>query len=139
VTDGAPSMIFSKSGLITLLKRHLERHDNELMQFHCLIYQENLCAKSLGFEHVMKVVISIINSTNSRSLNHRQFKDFLVDIENECGDLIFVSEIRWLSRGQALERFLTLLNEVQIFMTEKNKCVPELINHIWICMVDICG
>ena len=72
---------------------------------------------------------------------NRQFKNFLADIENECGDLIFVSEIRWLSRDQALVRFLSLLNEIQIFMTEQNKCVPELINPIWIFdlafMVDI--
>jgi len=70
----------------------------------------------------MKVVISTINFIKSRGLNHRQFKNFLADIENECGDLIFVSEIRWLNRGQALERFLTLLNEIQISMTEKKMC-----------------
>ena len=50
----------------------------------------------------MKVVISIINFIKSRDLNHRQLKNFLADIENECDDLIFVSEIRWLSRDQAL-------------------------------------
>jgi len=97
VADCAPSMIGSKSGLVTLLKQHLGRHDNELMQFQCLIHQENLCAKSLGFEHVMKAVISTINFIKSRGLNHRQFKIFLADIEKECGDLIFVSEVSWLS------------------------------------------
>ena len=113
VADGTPSMIGSKSVLVTLLKQHLGRRENELIQFHCLIHQENLCAKSLGFELVMKVVISRINFIKSRSLNHRQFNNFLGDIENKCDDLIFVSEIRQLSRGQALERFLTLLNEFQ--------------------------
>jgi len=96
MTDDAHFMIGYKSGLVTLLKQHLGRHENELMQFHCLIHQENLCT------NVMKVVISTINFIKSRGLNHGQFKNFLSDIENECGDLIFVSEVRWLSRNQEL-------------------------------------
>ena len=77
VADGEPFMIGSKSGLLTLLKQHLGRHDNELIKFHCLIHQENLCAKSRGFEHVMKLVISTIYFIKSPGLKHSQFKNFL--------------------------------------------------------------
>ncbi|XP_015431640.1 PREDICTED: general transcription factor II-I repeat domain-containing protein 2-like [Dufourea novaeangliae] len=102
-TDGDLSMIGTNFGLVTLLKQHLGRHGDELIQFHCIIHQESLCPQKLGFEHVMKVVVSTINIIKSRGLNHQQFKTFLEDIESTYGDLIFYTEVRWFSRDQTLE------------------------------------
>ena len=45
VADSAPSMICSKSGLVTLLKQHLGRHDIELKQFHCFSTRRNYALK----------------------------------------------------------------------------------------------
>ncbi|CAB3237252.1 unnamed protein product [Arctia plantaginis] len=69
-TDGAPSMIGVNSGLVTLLKKHLQEKNiiaEDLMQFHCIIHQEALCSKKIEFQklnseiefqfHVMKVRI----------------------------------------------------------------------------------
>ncbi|XP_072392496.1 general transcription factor II-I repeat domain-containing protein 2-like [Diabrotica undecimpunctata] len=47
-TDGAPAMIGVNSGLVTLLKKHLQEKNinaEDLMQFHCIIHQEALCSK----------------------------------------------------------------------------------------------
>ncbi|CAK1581085.1 unnamed protein product [Parnassius mnemosyne] len=47
-TDGAPSMIGVNSGLVTLLKKHLQEKNinaEDLMQFHCIIEEEALCSK----------------------------------------------------------------------------------------------
>lgn len=111
------------------------------MQFHCIIHQEALCSKLLGFENVMKVVVPTVNFIKSRGLNHRQFKQFLEEIESEYGDLLFYTEVRWLSRGLTLERFLNLIDEIEIFLTDKKKDVPEIKNPDWLCdlgfLVDI--
>ncbi|KAB0803132.1 hypothetical protein PPYR_00102 [Photinus pyralis] len=130
-TDGAPSMIGVNSGLVTLLKNHLQEKNTkaeDLMQFYCIIHQEALCAKKIDFQNVMKVVVSTINFIKSRGLNHRQFKQFLDDIESEYGDLLYYTEVRWLSRGLTLERFLNLIEEIGIFLAEKQRDVPELKN-----------
>lgn len=73
-TDDAPSMIGVNSGLVILLKKHLQEKNintEDLMQFHCIIPQEALCSKKIEFENVMKVVVSTVNFINSRGLNHR--------------------------------------------------------------------
>ncbi|CAK1578448.1 unnamed protein product [Parnassius mnemosyne] len=98
-TDGAPSMIGVNSGLVTLLKKHLQEKNinaEYLMQFHCIIHQEALCSKKIEFQNVMKVVVSTVNFIKSRGLNHRQFRQFLDDIESEYGDLLYYTEVRWL-------------------------------------------
>nr|XP_022915286.1 general transcription factor II-I repeat domain-containing protein 2A-like [Onthophagus taurus] len=95
-TDGAPSMIGDNSGLVTLLKKHLQEKNidaEDLMQFHCIIHQEALCSKKIEFQNVMKVVVSTVNCIKSRGLNHRQFKQFLDDIESEYGDLLYYTEM----------------------------------------------
>ncbi|CAB3256370.1 unnamed protein product [Arctia plantaginis] len=95
-TDGAP-MIGVNSGLVTFLKKHLQEKNitaEDLMQFHCIIHQEALCSKKIEFQNVMKVVVSTVNFIKSRGLNHRQFKQFLDDIESEYGDLLYYTELK---------------------------------------------
>nr|XP_022900894.1 general transcription factor II-I repeat domain-containing protein 2A-like [Onthophagus taurus] len=103
-TDGAPSMIGVNSGLVTLLKKHLQEKNinaEDLMQFHCIIHQEALCSKKIEFQNVMKVVVSTVNFIKSRGLNHRQFKQFLDDIESEYGDLLYYTELCESSKPRA--------------------------------------
>lgn len=42
------------------------------------------------------------------------------------------SEVRWLSRGKVLERFLSLLPEICTFLDSKGKREPELEDPCWI-------
>jgi len=140
-TDGAPSMIGANNGMVSLLKNSLGNRNLELFRFHCIIHQQNLCGKDLGFDHVMKVVVSVVNFIKNRGLNHRQFKSFLEEIEAEYHDLIYYCEARWLSRGKTLQRFSDLLEEIEIFLNEKQKPFQELSNDRWLCdfafLVDI--
>jgi hypothetical protein len=60
-TDGAPAMGGTKAGLVALLKKEKEIDTSRFTSYHCTIHQENLCARSLGFENVMKVITDIVN------------------------------------------------------------------------------
>lgn len=145
MTDGAPSMIGSKIGMVTLLSEHMKEKgiQTDLIKYHCIIHQQNLIGKSLGFDHVMKKVVKAVNFIRSRGLNHRQFKEFLDEIECEYGDVLYYSEVRWLSRGKVLQRFLNLIEEIKIFLIEKSQPVDYLEDSNWICdlafLTDICG
>ena len=51
------------------------------MWCHCIIHQESLCAKALGFNDVMDAVISAVTFIRARALNHRQFNQLIEEID----------------------------------------------------------
>lgn len=120
-TDGAPSMIGVRNGMVSLLKEHLGERDKELINYHCIIHQEQLCAKEIGFDRLMRIVTDAINFIRSKGLNHRQFKDLLQNTDSEHNDLVYYCEVRWLSRGEALKKFADLYDEVIDFLTSKGQ------------------
>jgi len=132
-TDGAKSMVGCNIGLIGRLNRLFDiKNICQPMYLHCIIHQQSLCGSVLNLKSVMSTVISIVNYIRKSGLNHRQFKSFVEDIESEYGDLLFHSEVRWLSRGKVLKRFYELRYEIEIFMTDKSKPIPELSDPAWL-------
>jgi len=136
-TDGAPSMVGKNIGAVNLIRRHLEEfgvnpHVNDMFIFNCFLHLQNLCAQVLNMNHVMSVVVRTINTIKNNSLKHRQFHEFIREMESEYGDLIFYSKIRWLSRGKCLERFYNLIVEIRIFMKDIGDDVPELYDDKWL-------
>ena len=93
----------------------------KFLHYHCIIHQQALCAKVTGFEHVMTPVVKIINGIRSKPKQHRIFKVLLEELSAEYGDLLLHTEIRWLSTGCILQRFLSLLGEVKEFMQSKGE------------------
>jgi hypothetical protein len=61
----------------------------------------------------MPNVIKLMKFPKSRALNHRQFNEFLKDLGSEYGDVIYNTEVRWLSRGAMLKRVYNLKNDIQ--------------------------
>ena len=60
-TDGAPSMVGTKKGVVALIENHMNLNgiQTELVKFHCIIHQQDLCAKSASLKEV-KLQIRII-------------------------------------------------------------------------------
>ncbi|KAI6658935.1 General transcription factor II-I repeat domain-containing protein 2-like [Oopsacas minuta] len=109
-TDGAPCMLGKGKGVVALALRELSilGLESDLIISHCIIHQGNLCAKRLRMNNVMSVVVNTVNFMRSKALDHRQFKEFLIEINAEYGDVTYYSEVRWLSRGNCLIRFDSL-------------------------------
>ena len=40
--------------------------------------------------------------------------------------------VRWLSCGNVLQRFVELLKEAKLFLAEKNQIYPELCETMWL-------
>jgi hypothetical protein len=78
-TDGAPSLVGCKNGLIGLLNNDINFSD--FISFSCVIHREHLTAKYFKYDHVMDVVLKIVNYIHSSTKTHRQLKNFLEDIE----------------------------------------------------------
>jgi len=130
-TDGAPSMIGKNIGFIQQLKHSVQ---HSLIEFHCLIHQEVLCAKQglKTFSNVMPVVTKIVNFINARALNKREFAKLLEEIDSQYSGLLMYNNVRWLSRGQVLNRFVDLLEEIKLFLHEKNNVFDKLSNIEWL-------
>ena len=127
-------MVGKREGLVKLIENEAQISGNtKLMKYHCIIHQDNLCSKSLKIESVMKVVVKTVNFIRSRSLNHRQFQELLDDLDSQFGDVVFYSEIRWLSRGKMLKRVFELKDEILNFMQQKGQSIPEFQDNEWLC------
>ena len=130
-------------GFVGLLKSALKKKNisGNIAIFRFMIYQQNLCAKSLKFKHVMGPVIKAVNFIRARELNHRQFQKFLDNLDTEYQDLAYFFEVRWLSKGSVLRRFYELQKKVALFLKNKGQPMAEMEDESWLCdlafLVDI--
>lgn len=131
-TDGAPSMTGKDAGFVNLFTR---RVGHPLIAFHCIVHQEALCAKSglKEFEDVMKIVTKIVNFITSRALNKRKFELLLNEVQSVNSGLIKYNNVRWLSRGRVLERFVGCLDEIRMFVDDNKQNYSELTDVDWLC------
>ncbi|XP_069492317.1 general transcription factor II-I repeat domain-containing protein 2A-like [Ambystoma mexicanum] len=128
-TDGAPAMIGKHNGFVSLMAKSVPQN---VITHHCIIHQEQLCAKALEMTHVMEKVVSTVNFIRAKGLNHRQFQAFLAEMGADHDDVIYFCQVRWLSRAATLSRFWSLLNEIKTFMTNKGKDVTFLEDASWL-------
>ena len=99
---------------------------------HCIIHQESLCSKVLGFGEVMKNVVSCVNYIRSRGLNHKQFKSFLQTLNSDYPGVNYFCAVRWLSRAATLKRFWDLKEPIQTFMKSKGQDNSFLKDDAWL-------
>lgn len=78
---------------------------------------------------VVKIVLFIVSRS---ALTHGQFKSLLEEMNSEYTDLPLYSNIRWLSRGNVLNRFVTYPEEIKLLL-DKKKTFSELKNEDWLC------
>ena len=117
-TDGAASMTGKENRTVALLNKYLQESDftQDVITLHCFIHQESLCAQS----NVTDVVVKCVNEIRAKGLKHRQFQSFLLEMNAQYKDLVYHSLVRWLSRGKVLQRFLSLPEEIKMFLQEKS-------------------
>ena len=90
-----------------------------LLKYHCIIHQESLCGKSLQMKDVMSVIVKCVNDIRAAALKKREFCQLLNEVDEQYGELLLHTEVRWLSRGKALARFLAFKDHVHNFLCEK--------------------
>jgi hypothetical protein len=77
------------------------------------MHQQNL----IRFKQIMTDSSAVI-FISLRGLNHGQLMTFCIEIESECGDTVYYGDVRWLSIGEVLQRFLSPLEEIKMFLNE---------------------
>jgi len=69
----------------------------------------------------VQIIVKAVNFKKSKGLNHRQFQEFLSSMDADYGDIIYFSEVKWLSWGKMLRRFYGLQNEIKVIYGIKSK------------------
>uniref|UniRef100_A0A672PGZ3 DUF4371 domain-containing protein n=1 Tax=Sinocyclocheilus grahami TaxID=75366 RepID=A0A672PGZ3_SINGR len=130
-TDGAPSMTGKHKSLVAEMRKLCP----DLLAFHCIVHQQALCTKLVDgyFVEVMDTVVKVVNLIRARPLIHRRFIALLDEIDSAYEDLILHSEVRWLSRGKVLQRFLAVLPKIVHFVNAigEEERFPVLRDNEW--------
>lgn len=125
-------MLGKNIGLVGLLKS--DPNIPDFLPIHCIIHREHLVAKYFKYENVMKTVLQIVNYIRTSAKNHRQFKNFLedLDLDDLPNDISFYCIVRWLSTYNVLSRFVELKEPITDFLKEKERSYPQLDDVSWI-------
>ena len=144
-TDGAPSMTGREQGLVARMKAD----NSALLAFHCIIHQSVLCGKLSGnFHDLMTNCMKMINYLKAKSaLRHRRLREFLRNTDAQYDELLTHNNVRWLSKGNALERIWILRHDLLTFLetcgdsaqvfVDMLKSEESMTNLAF--LVDICG
>ncbi|XP_035233299.1 general transcription factor II-I repeat domain-containing protein 2B-like [Stegodyphus dumicola] len=68
----------------------------------------------------------------ARALNCPQFQALLDEVQEQYNTLLMYNNVRWLSRGQVLERYISCLDEISLFLNEKRQDYPQLTDMVWL-------
>ena len=82
-----------------------------------MIHREALASKTLGpdLTEMLRQLIKLVNTGKSSALNTRLFRRFREQMDVDHYNLLYHTEVRWLSKGNVLKRVFTLQNEVRDF------------------------
>ena len=121
--DGAPAMMGKHGGCLKLMQENNPR----MKVVHCVIHRENLVAKNLAPElhNVMMTVIKCINYIKSNPKTERIFTRFYRDMEGLEMKLLLHTQVRWLSKGKCLDRFVEMYDVLCNFFD------TELFSDLW--------
>lgn len=129
-TDGAPSMLGKIKGFAALV---LEV--NPLVKVvHCMIHREALMTKILpeNLQLVMNQVVKIVNFIKANALRSRIFSCLCDAMDSDYQNLLFHTEVRWLSKGKVLQRVCHLKTEIISFLeTEDVELQFDIHSELW--------
>ncbi|GFV40913.1 general transcription factor II-I repeat domain-containing protein 2B [Trichonephila clavipes] len=113
-------MVGKKIGFFSLFKTDV---GHLILEGHCIIHQQALCAKSglASLDNVITLVTKIVNLISSQALNKRKFDALLDEVNSAYNGLIMYNNVRWLSRGNVLQRFVDCLEEIRLFLQNESK------------------
>lgn len=119
-TAGAPVMLGRKSGFGALVKADAPH----IIVTHCILHRHALATKTLSpkMTEVLKTVVECVNYVRNSALRHRIFSELCKEMGSEFEVLLYHSNVRWLSRGQVLNRVFAIRVELALFLQEHQHC-----------------
>uniref|UniRef100_A0A5S6QY11 DUF4371 domain-containing protein n=1 Tax=Trichuris muris TaxID=70415 RepID=A0A5S6QY11_TRIMR len=122
-TDGTLSLLENQREFLAYLKQAVPT----VMTVRCVMHRQNLVAKHLSsrLHCSLQYAVAAINKLKNRSLNVRLFRKLCDGNDEECNRLLFHSVVRWLSKGNALNRLYAVFETVLKFFEEHDVLLYE--------------
>ena len=105
------------------LQKLVKDKSPEVTGVHCVIHRQKLACKTMPpqlFE-MMSTIIKIVNFIKSSALNTWIFRELCEDTTASHQNLLFYTQVRWLSEGNVLKRVQILLPEIKVFLDQNAK------------------
>uniref|UniRef100_A0A3B4YYJ5 SCAN domain-containing protein 3-like n=1 Tax=Seriola lalandi dorsalis TaxID=1841481 RepID=A0A3B4YYJ5_SERLL len=128
-SDGAASMMGKNKGF----NRRLKETAPHCVIFHCMIHRQALASKKLSddLSDTLATVVKVVNFIKGRPTNKRLFAQLCEDEAHQT--LLLHTEVRWLSRGRVLVRFVELQDKIEEFLQTHNPALSEkMTESFWI-------
>lgn len=127
-TDGAKAMTGKTAGVVARIKAVAEMCSSS----HCMLHRQALAVKKMptSLKTVLDNAIQIVNFIKARSLNCRLFRVICNDMGSEFQNLLFHTEVRWLSRGKVLVRIFQMRQEITVFFADKETPLAKYLSNI---------
>jgi len=118
-TDGAPAMVGRYRGFVAFLKAEVPN----VSCIHCVVHRQHLVGKNLGesLHSSLSIVIGAVNKIKSNAKNDRMFRQLCQDNNEDFIRLLLHTEVRWLSKGTCLNRFVALYDSIIQFFESRNE------------------
>ena len=128
-TDGAPSMQGRNKGFVA----HVLRQNKDVRIVHCMIHREVLVSKALpsGLSSTLNEVVKVVNYIKANPLRSRIFSALCEAMDSDYCGLLYHTEVRWLSKGKVLNRFVHMKTEVISFIESENVTFDFLKDGAW--------
>ena len=136
-TDGAAAMVGRVNGVIRKIQQVSSK---ECVPIHCILHREALVAKKMRgnqdcteLDECLNDVTKIINYIRGKPKAHRIFEQLCKGKNALSKKLVYYTEVRWLSRGTALNRVFELRKEVQCYLQQDNNSKSEKLSDVFWC------
>ena len=119
VSNTAPNMMGKKNGCLKLMKDE----NPDMLLVHCVIHRQNLVAKNLSpvLNKIMDLVVKCINSIKASAKQEHILKLFCEENNEAHVRLLLHTEVRWLSKGNCLKRFMEMFDTLSDFLSDKTE------------------
>lgn len=97
-----------------------------------MFHQLALSAKQISVDNIIDFVVKIVNSIIAKPLQRRLYDVFKEANESDARGLVYYTEVRWLSKGNMLERFFENLNDIIAFFKSIHREYSELQDPEWL-------
>jgi hypothetical protein len=97
------------------------------MEVNRIIHEQSLCGKTMKFEDVMKVVVSVVNFIRFHEINRHQFQYFCWKLMLKMSGRLVLYRSPMADSWDSVESFLAMRLEVDVFVNNrKGEDVTEL-------------
>ena len=136
-TDGASSMIGSEIGTVTLMKNDIPN----LVGVHCIAHREALVISDVSKDIpelilVEKIANKVYAWANNSTKRTHEILELLEQMQLDAHRPLQIHNIRWLSRGQVMERLVSIMPAILTIWKKEN--LNEWYNKACIYSVQFC-